>query len=120
MLTKRLCTTTLIICDTGAVFTQNADTARSVTSLVAELSLTGVEPVGLEALAGELDPSKGVHYEGGPGRRAVMMVLAFLVDNLKWETSQLLPGQADCRFAFTSSVTCNVTVIFLSFSLPVL
>ena len=119
MLTKILCTTTLIICDTGAVLTQNADTARSVTSLVAELSLTGVEPVGLEALAGEPDPSKGAHYEGGPGSRAVM-VLAFLVDDLKWETSQLLPGQADCRFAFTSSVTCHVPVIFLSFSLPLL
>ena len=110
----RLCTTKLIICDTGAVVTQNADTARSVTSLVAELK-TGVEPVGLEALAGELDPSKGVHYEGGPGSRGVM-VLAFLVD-LKWETSQLLPGHADCRFALTSSVTCHVPVIFLSFSL---
>ena len=114
----RLFTTKLIICDTGAVVTQNADTARSVTSLVAELK-TGVEPVGLEALAGELDPSKGVHCEGGPGSRGVM-VLAFLVDDLKWETSQLLPGQADCRFAFTSSVTCHVPVIFLSLSLPLL
>ena len=118
MLTKILCTTTLIICDTGAVLTQNADTARSVTSLVAELR-TGVEPVGLEALAGEPDPSKAAHYEGGPESTRVM-VLAFLVDDLKWETSQLLPGQADCRFAFTSSVTCHVPVIFLSFSLPVL
>ena len=114
----RLCTTKLIICDTGAVVTQNADTARSVTSLVAELK-TGVEPVGLEALAGELDPSKGAHCEGGPGSTRVM-VLAFLVDDLKWETSQLLSGQADCRFAFTSSVTCHVPVIFLSLSLPVL
>ena len=114
----RLCTTKLIICDTGAVVTQNADTARSVTSLVAELK-TGVEPVGLEALAGELDPTKGAHYEGRPGSRGVM-VLAFLVDDLKWETSQLLSGQADCRFAFTSSVTCHVPVIFLSFSLPLL
>ena len=82
--TMRLCTTKLIICDTGAVVTQNADTARSVTSLVAELK-TGVEPVGLEALAGELDPSIGVHCEGGPGSRGVM-VLAFLIVDLKWET----------------------------------
>ena len=116
MLTKRICTTTLTICDTGAVVTQSADTARLVTSL--ELR-PGVETVGLETLAGELDPSKGAHYEGGPGSRGVM-VLAFLVDDLKWETSQLLPGQADCRFALTSSVTCHVPVIFLSFSLPVL
>ena len=114
----RLCTTKLIICDTGAVVTQNADTARSVTSLVAELK-TGVEPVGLEALAGELDPSKGAHCECGPGSTRVM-VLAFLVGDLKWETSQLLPGHADCRFALTSSVTCHVPVIFLSFSLPLL
>ena len=98
--------------------TQNADTARSVTSLVAELK-TGVEPVGLEALAGELGPSKGGHCEDGSGSR-VVMVLAFLIEDLKWETSQLLPGHADCRFAFTSSVTCHVLVIFLSFSLPVL